>query len=320
MAYKVLIPQDIAKEGKQYLIDRGYEIMMGSGITVEDIKKDVKDCDAILARTASFPREVFEAGKKLKVIARHGVAYDNVDIDAATDLGIYVTNAPLSNANSVAEQAIGFIIALAKNTVFCDKELRKGNFEIRNQLHGIELEGKILGLIGLGKIGNAVAQKSTYGLGMKVIAYDPYVKQENVDSYIKLVEDLDEIFKNADFISLHLPLTDKTRRMVGREKLQMMKTTAYLINTSRGNVVNEKELIVALKEGQLAGAGLDVYEQEPPENNNELFSLDNVVVTPHNSSHTKEATQRMAIHAAMGIDEVLSGEIPSWPVNKPIIR
>ncbi len=318
MAYKVLIPQDIDEEGKKYLTDRNYEIKMGSGSSVENIIEDVKDCDAIIARTAAYPREVMEASKKLKVIGRHGVGVDNVDVQAATELGIYVTNALLSNACSVAEQAIGLIIASAKKMIRCDKALRNGNFEIRNQIQGIELQGKTLGLIGLGRIGAIVAKKAALGLDMKVMAYDPFVNQEDIISEIELVRTRDSVFKNADFVSLHLPVTDKTRKSIGKAEFEMMQPTAYLINTARGEIVNEKELVQALKAGEIAGAGLDVYEQEPPQKNNPLFDLENVIVTPHNAAHTKEAAKRMALHAAMGVHEVLSGEQPSWPVNNPL--
>ncbi len=317
MAYKVLIPQDIAEDGKKYLIDRGYKIKMGSGISVDSMVKDVENCDAIIARTALYPKEVLEAGKKLKVIGRHGVGVDNIDIKMATELGIYVTNAPLSNANSVAEHAIGLIIAVARNMIHCDKELRGGNFEIRNQIHGFDLEDKTLGLVGLGSIGTLVAKKATYGLNMKVIAYDPFVNQEGVIQEVELVDTREAVFKNADFVSLHLPVTEETRRSIGKKEFEMMKSTAFLINTARGEVVHEEELIEALKLKVIAGAGLDVYQSEPPGKNNPLFNLNNVVLTPHNAAHTKEAAQRMSLHAAIGVHEVLSGQKPSWPVNNP---
>ncbi|MBZ4646216.1 MAG: D-3-phosphoglycerate dehydrogenase / 2-oxoglutarate reductase [Petroclostridium sp.] len=320
MAFKVLIPQDITEAGKKYLLERGYEIKMGSGATVDAIKKDVEDCDAILARTAPFPAEVLKAGKKLKVIARHGVGVDNIDVKTAEELGIYVTNAPLSNANSVAEHTIGLIIACARNMVRVDKEFRNGNFEIRNQLKGMDIEGKILGLVGLGRIGTMVAKKAALGLGMKVIGYDPYITQDKVAPEIELINDWEYIFKNADFVSLHMPATEKTKGIVGKKEFEIMKPTAYLINAARGEVVNEAELIEALKTKKIAGAGLDVFEQEPPAKDNPLFELHNVILTPHNAALTQEAMDRMGLHAAIGIDEVLSGKKPSWPVNNPVIK
>ncbi|MGE4283077.1 MAG: hydroxyacid dehydrogenase [Clostridia bacterium] len=317
MALKVLIPQDVAKEGKDYLLQHGYEIKMGSNISVEQLIKDVEDCDAVLVRTAPMTEEVLRAGKKLKIVARHGVGYDNVDVKVAQELGIWATNAPLSNANSVAEHTIGLIIAAARNIFRCGIEFRNGNFEIRNQLNGCDLEGKILGVIGVGKIGSLVAKKATLGLGMKVIGYDPYITSAQIDPNIKLINDWEQVFKNADFISLHMPATEKTKGIVGKKEFKMMKPTAYFINCARGEVVNEHDLIEALKAKEIAGAALDVYEQEPPEKDNPLFAFDNVTLTPHNASLTKESAIRMALHAAMEIHEVLSGNRPKWPVNNP---
>lgn len=318
MAFKVLIPQDIAEVGKNYLLERGYEIKMGTGTTVDAIKKDVEDCDAILARTALFPEEVIRAGKKLKVIGRHGIGVDNIDVKTCTELGIYVTYTPLSNASSVAEHTIGAMIAVARNMVRCDKEFRNGNFDIRNQLKGVDLEGKTIGLVGLGRIGSVVAKKAALGLDMKVIGYDPYVTPDKVESYMEMVNDLEYIFRNADFISLHMPATSETKGLIGKKYFDMMKPTAYFINAARGEVVNEADLIEALKEKKIAGAALDVFNPEPPTKDAPFFQLDNVILTPHNAALTKEATSRMALHAAMGIDEVLSGKKPSWPVNNPV--
>lgn len=317
MGFKVLIPQDVFKEGKQYLSERGYEIKMGSGATVDIIKEEVKDCDAILARTAPFPEEVIRAGKKLKVIARHGVGVNNIDVKTATELGIYVTFAPLSNMNTVAEHTLGLMITIAKHIVRVDKELRGGNFESRNQLTGVDMEGKTLGLIGLGKIGSLVGKKAALGLDMKVIGYDPYLTQDKVIPEIKLVNDWDFIFKNSDFISLHFPVTKETEGIVGEKEFEMMKSTGYVINCARGEIINEAALVEALQAEKIAGAALDVFSPEPPAKDHPLFELDNVIVTPHNAALTRESKARMSLHAAIGIDEVLSGKKPSWPVNEP---
>lgn len=317
MAYKVLLPQDITAAGKNFLLEKGYEIKMGSGITADAIAKDVVDCDAILARTAQFPAEVLKAGKKLKVIARHGIGVDNIDVKTATELGIYVAFAPLSNANSVAEHTLTLILALAKHLVKVDTEFRKGDYAIRNRLCGFDLEGKTLGLVGLGRIGTMVAKKLTHGLGMKVIGYDPFVTKENVAPEIELVS-WDEVFKNSDFVSLHLPSNKDTKGSVGMKEFEMMKNSAFLINCARGEVVNEANLIEALQQKKIAGAGLDVFEQEPTPKDNPLLKMDNVIVTPHTAANTTESMDRMGLHAAMGIDEVLSGKKPSWAVNNPI--
>jgi D-3-phosphoglycerate dehydrogenase len=271
----------------------------------------------LLIRTAPVTEAVLKAGSKLKVVGRHGTGVDNIDIQTATELGIYVTNAPESNANSVAEQAIGLMIACARNFIKGNRELVKGNFEIRNQIKGVDLEKKTVGIIGLGRIGSFVAKKAILGLDMSVIAYDPYADKENVAPEIELVDKVDDIFQCADFVTLHLPSTPETKGMVGKREFEMMKSSAYIINTARGDLIHETELVEALQTNQIAGAGLDVYAQEPPQNDHPLFTLDNVMLTPHNSTLTKECMVRLAVHAAIGIHEVLSGQKPTWPVNEP---
>jgi D-3-phosphoglycerate dehydrogenase len=243
------------------------------------------------------------------------VGVDNIDLEAATRLGIWVTNAPESNSNSVAEHVIGLIIACARNTIRCDREFRDGNFEIRNQLIGMDLEGKTLGILGLGRIGTLVAKKASLGLDMKVVGYDPYISADRVAPEIQKIDNWDQVFKTCDFVTLHLPSTSETRGIVGKRELSLMKSSAYLINAARGEIVNEAELVEALKAEQIAGAGLDVFEKEPPDRDSTLLTLDNVVLSPHNAALTEESMIRMAIHAARGIDEVMSGNRPSWPVN-----
>ncbi len=315
MKYKVLIPEPVADAGKQYLIDKGYEVKPGSGITVEILKEEVKDCHAILVRTARISAGVLEAGKNLKVVSKHGVGVDNCDVEAATRLGIQITNAPVSNGNSVAEHTIGLIIAIARNFIVHDRELRKGNFGIRNQLVGSDLEGKVLGIIGTGRIGQLVAKKAVNGLDMKAIGFDPYADASAIPG-IEMFGSIEEVLKRADFISLHLPATDETIGLIGAKELEMMKPTAYLINAARGGIVNEGDLAVALAEKKIAGAALDVFAAEPPDPSNPLFKADNIIVTPHNAPVTHECMDRMALHAAQGIHEVLSGKAPAWPVNK----
>jgi D-3-phosphoglycerate dehydrogenase len=317
MVYKVFIPQPIAEEGMMYLRERGYEIKIGTGTTVDLMKEEVRGCDAILMRTATLPAEVLRAEDRLKVISRHGVGVDNIDLEAATELGIVVTNAPESNANSVAEHALGLILACAKNISFFNSQTRKGNFGIRDQVRGVDLEGKTIGVVGYGAIGSLVAQKAANGFEMNVVVYDPYIAKDELKPEFTQVDSWDELFQTADFVTLHLPSTPETKGCVGEEEFGMMKSTAYLINTSRGDIVNEVELIKALQEGLIAGAGLDVFTQEPPAKDNQLFQLENVILTPHNAALTKECAIRTAIHAAMGIDAVLSGQKPQWPVNEP---
>ena len=313
MEYRVLIPEPVSEVGTKYLRDKGYEVRIGSGTTTEVIKKEVADCHAILARTALLPAEILEAGKNLKVIARHGVGVDNIDLEGATRLGIQVTNAPESNANSVAEHTIGLILAVTKNLVLGDQELRGGNFSFRNQKDGIELEGRTLGIIGVGRIGRLVAGKASAGLGMKVIGFDPYA---TAAPGVEMFDTMDEVLKASDVVSIHVPATDETKGLIGKNELELMKTGAYLVNAARGGIIDETDLAVALEQGSITGAALDVFAEEPPDTTNPLFKMRNVVVTPHNASMTSEAKDLMALHAAQGIDEVLSGRPPTWPVNQ----
>ena len=313
MGYKVLIPQKISVEGTNYLLERGYEIETGNGISPEALAAAVVDCDAILARTELYPASVLEAGKKLKVIGRHGVGINNIDMETATRLGIQVTVTPLANSNTVAEQTLGFILALSRQLTRIDQEFRHGNWAVRDQIKGMDLEGKTLGIAGLGKIGSLVAKKAA-AFDMKVIAYDPYVDPARVPANVAIVGALAEIFAQADFVTLHMPYEQK---IIGKSLFSLMKPSAYFINLSRGEIVFENELIEALQNKQIAGAALDVFETEPPDVKlNPLFSMPNVIVTPHNSALTTEATMRMALHAAQGIDEVLTGKTPTWPANK----
>ncbi len=320
MAYNVLIPQDVAQPGKDYLRERGYQIKMGSGVTADAIAADVVDCDAILARTASFPAKVFEAGRKLKVISRHGVGVDNIDVAKATELGVWVTFAPESNANTVAEHAIGCILTLARNFIRLDRETRAGNWGIRDKLLGADLAGKVLGIVGMGKIGRRVAQKASRGLDMQVVGYDPFLKAEQMTEFAAPAASMEDVFRSADFVSVHIPGGAATKGIVDGKLFALMKKTAFFINASRGDVVAETDLVEALRAGTIAGAAIDVYEKEPPQRDNPLMGMDNVLLTPHNASQTRECMIRMALHAAQGIDEVLSGKRPTWPVNDPAKR
>jgi D-3-phosphoglycerate dehydrogenase len=314
--YNVLLVDPIAPEGVALLKDHYCNIQFLQDKSLENIKRNVVDAEAILVRTTPITQEIIDAGPKLKVISRHGVGIDNVDVAAATKRGIYVTNTPVANTVSVAEHLIGMMIVLARQIRKADLALRAGNFEVRNQYIGVELEGKTLGIIGLGKIGQKVGRIAALGLDMKVIGYDPYIKSEQLDGTITLIANRDQVFRDSDFVSVHLPLLDSTRGIIAMKEFQMMKRSAYFINGARGAVVKEADLIRALQDGVISGAGLDVYEQEPPQKDNPLFAMENTIVTPHMAAHSNDAMVKMAIHAAQGIIEVLQGQLPSWPVNK----
>jgi D-3-phosphoglycerate dehydrogenase len=314
---KVLIPQPVASGGKAFLRNHGYELICPDVCDNEYLRKIIGDCDAALLRTLTMGRDLLGAGKKLRIVARHGAGFDNVDIQAAAEMGIWVTNAPLSTTPSVAEFTMAAMLMLARRIPLVTEAFSAGDFAVRLRHSGIELEGKTLGIIGLGRIGSAVARKAIGGFGMTVLGYDPLFPPERGTEGALLRDDLDSLLREADFVTLHMPNTESTRNMMGAAQFAAMKRTAYFINAARGEALDEAALTRALHEGQIAGAAIDVYNPEPPSPDNPLFKAPNLIATPHIASNTVEANARMSLHAAQEIHRVLSGEPPQWPVNKP---
>ncbi len=265
-------------------------------VTSEHLEKDelikiMPEIEVLVVRSATkVTADVIEAGKKLKIIARAGVGLDNIDLDKAKERGIKVLNTPGASAASVAELTIGMMFALSRHIVRGTMDLKEGKWT-KKQLKGVELGGKTLGIIGLGRIGREVAKRAL-ALGMKVIAYDPFVKEIDMD--VKLV-DLDEIFSNSDYITVHVPLIPETKHLINDEAFEKMKKGVFVLNCARGGIVDEEALLKALKDGKVAGAGMDVFETEPPTSDveKELLSLPNVVATPHIGASTKEAQKRV---------------------------
>jgi len=230
-----------------------------------------------------------------------------------------MTYAPLANYMSVAEHTIMLILLCVKNYNIINNRFRTSNpdYNARNTHCGVELEGKTLGIFRYGKIGREVAKKASHGFGMKVICYDPYIEKSAASDIVAIAETKEEVLQNSDFGSLHMPSLESTKGFFGSREFIQMKKTAYFINAARGELVIEDELIDALEKKLIAGAALDVYEIEPPLGSNPLFKMENVIVTFHYAGLTKESSDRIGIHAAMGIDEVLTFTQPSWPLNNP---
>lgn len=314
MRNKVLLTEEIDKAGKDFLLEHGYEIRMGSGIAEDTVAKEIRGCDAILTRNAVITERIMRASEKLKVISMHGVGVNNIDVAAATRLGIQVTNAAGSNSNSVAEYTIGLLIDLARNIPLYDRELRAGNWGIRRTL-GLDVEGKTLGIVGMGSIGALVARKAAFGLGMNVLAFKRHVSDPAPMGHVRVTGDLEEVVRSADFLSLHVPFVPATKGLIGEREFSLMKQGAFLINTARGEVVDSKALYRALTGKKLAGAALDVFDGEIPDMDDPLLHLPNVIVTPHTAAFTGESVARMSLYSAMGVHEVLSGKKPSRPVN-----
>jgi len=310
---KVLLSQVINPAGMKVLEGK-VELVILADTTVETIKKMVIDVEGIILRTnIKVTQEIMEAAPSLKIISRTGAGVDNVDVAAATEKGILVCNTPGVNSNSVAEQTLAILLGLAKQLKIMDKAVCEGNWKIRSAGKAVDVEGKTLGLIGIGRIGSLVAYKCRQAFNMKVIAYDPYVKQAEG---IELYSNLDQVFKEADFISIHVPYIEQTHHLVNAKLLNLMKPEAYLINTSRGPLVDEKALIEVLEKGSIAGAGLDVFEKEPPSPENPLLKSNNVIVTPHSSALSRECVMKVHITAAQAVVDFLEGRKPKYIYNK----
>ena len=312
MAIRVLLPQPILPAGYEYLREHGYEVVDGRGFTEDDIVADIADCDAIIVRTAKITKRIFDAAPKLKILARHGAGYDGVDLAAAREHGVLVCTAGGANAISVAELTIFYMLYCSRNfkavMAHCESDYRYAKMGIPKT----ELEGKTLGLIGTGNIGRLVAKKAALGFDMKVVAYDPFARE--LPDYIRLTEDRDEVFRCADYVSLHVPATKDTVHSVSDHEFDLMKESAFLINTARGKIVDEGALIRALEAKKIAGAGLDVVEQEPFDLKNPLLKMENVLVAPHIGGATREASTRSSLACAQAIDDLFSGRRPKFIV------
>ncbi|MBC7224981.1 MAG: phosphoglycerate dehydrogenase, partial [Anaerolineae bacterium] len=277
----------------------------------------VRRVDALVVRSRTkVSSQVVEAGRDLRVIARAGAGVDNIDLEAATRRGILVVNAPGANTVAVAEHTMALILALARRIPEADASMHAGRWE-KGRLQGTELMGKVLGLIGLGRIGSAVAQRAL-AFGMEVLAYDPFVSVAHAEALRVRLADLDEVLRQADFLSVHAPATPQTRRLIGAAELAKMKPTARIVNCARGGIVDEAALGQALREGRLAGAALDVFEEEPP-TRSPLLDAPNVILTPHLAGSTLEAQRKVGMSAAEDVVRVLRGEPPRHPVNAPFL-
>lgn len=320
MKKKILIIQAIHERGVR-LFDERFDVRVASDPSVATVVREIKGVEGVVVRTAPFPREIIAAADALKVIGRHGVGVDNIDIPAATARGIVIVNTPNANATSVAEHTVTAIGALAKQLVPYDRATRSGGWEIRNSYKAMDLDGKTLGLIGIGRVGSLVARRVAAAFNMKVIAFDPYIRPEAAGEIgVSLVAAMDDVFRQADVVSLHTPLTAETRGFVNGTKLGLMKPTAFLINFSRGEVIDEKALYGALKGGTIAGAAIDVYDPEPPLADNPLFALENIILSPHSAALTEECVIRMATGAAEGVVDLLSGRPPQFIVNPEVLK
>jgi D-3-phosphoglycerate dehydrogenase len=313
---KVLITDAISEEGIE-ILRKDAEVDVRVGLKPEEIISIIGDYEALMVRSQTkVTSEMIDAGKRLQVIARAGVGIDNVDVSAATRCGVVVVNAPTGNTVSAAEHTVALMLALARNIPQANVLLKKGVWK-REKFTGTELRGKTLGIIGLGNVGSEVAKRAQ-GFEMKLLGIDPLVSVEYAKKLGVTLVDLKQILQEADFLTLHIPLTPQTRGMLGAEQLAMMKPTARIINCARGGLIDEAALVKAINEKKLAGAAIDVFEKEPC-TESILFGVENIIVTPHLGASTAEAQVTAARDVAEQICDIFNGQPARAAINVPYI-
>ena len=304
---RVLVTEEIAEGGLVRLRDAGHQVDVRLGLSPDDLRTEVQGAHALIVRSATkVTADVLDAADDLVVVGRAGIGIDNVDVAAATRRGVMVVNAPQSNILSAAEHTIALLLAQARNIPQAHAALKAGKWE-RSRWEGVELHGKVLGIVGLGRVGALVAQRA-HSFGMRIAAYDPYVSRDRARQMGVELMSLDELVRVADFLTVHLPKTPDTVGIVGKDLLSQAKPGLRLINTARGGIVDEDALAWAVREGVVGGAGLDVFAEEPT-TSSPLFELDSVVVTPHLGASTREAQDKAGDTIAEMVLLALGGEI-----------
>lgn len=316
---KVLVADKISESGVAYLRQQSdLEVVEAYGSDAETLKVKVKDVDAIIVRSATnITAEIFAAAEKVKVVGRAGVGVDNIDVEAATEKGVIVLNTPGGNTIATAELAFSHLLATARPIAQANASMKGGKWE-KKKFEGTELYQKTLGILGLGRIGSQVARRAK-GFEMTVVAYDPYLTKERADQLGIEKVDLDELFSRADFITVHMPKTEATENMINAASLAKMKKGVRIVNCARGGLIQESDLAEAIASGQVAAAGLDVFEEEPLPGDSPLRKFDNVVLTPHLGASTVEAQENVGLEVAQCIVEALRGGWVRNAVNAPSV-
>jgi len=315
---KILVSDKLAPEGVEILKKEGFQVDVETGLTPEELKKKIKNYDALVIRSATkVTKEIIQAAEKLKVVGRAGVGVDNVNVVEATKKGVMVMNTPMGNTISAAEHALALILALSRNVPQAHCSLKERKWEKKKFL-GTEVYGKTLGIIGLGKIGTHLA-KIVQGVGMKVIGYDPFLTKDRGENLGVELTTLEDLLKRADYISVHTPLTAQTKHLIGEKQFKLMKDKVKIVNCARGGIIDEGALYKALKEKRIAGAALDVFEKEPPLDS-PLLELDNLTVTPHLGASTEEAQYNVAVEVAQQVADALKRGIYRNAINIPTIE
>jgi len=314
---RILLYEPMHEAGTTLLQQHG-EVIMAPALDEPTLISVVRDVDAIVIRAnGKVTRAVMEAAPKLKVIGRHGVGLETIDVPAATERGIRVVYTPEANSESVAEHFVGLALMLSKRLLEADQALRAGQWKVRYEYIGREMFGKTLGIVGFGRIGRNTARICHHGFRMPVLYSDVVAAPPEAEAEAEARRvPLEQLLREADYVSLHLPLTPETRHIIGREQIRMMKPTAYLLNLGRGPLWDEGAVREALEQQWIAGAGTDVFEAEPTATDNPLFRHRRFACTPHMAAHTDEAMRRMSL-VAEDVVAVLEGREPRWPANPP---
>ncbi|MFH1586685.1 MAG: hydroxyacid dehydrogenase [Candidatus Diapherotrites archaeon] len=294
---RILLTDSMEKKDIELLRKEGFDVVERKNLSEAEISEEVKGFNAIITRnTTPVTRKILESGNRLKLVARAGVGFDNIDVGAATEKGIVVMNVPAESTIAVAEHAIGIILAAIRKIPSANNSLRGKNWG-RKKFIGEELYGKTLGIIGFGRIGSKVAERAK-AFGMVIVTYDPYIPEEKTkNAGVELLEGLDELLRRADIITLHTPLTEETKGMIGEREINKMKAGTLLVNTARGGIIDENALYAALKKGKVAGAALDVFLEEPPFGSR-ILEIENVVVTPHIAGYSSRAQRNISAAVA----------------------
>ena len=298
---KVAVLGKVDPKGLSFLIENEFKVIEIESFEIQNLKEQLKDVDGILLRTTKLDKEILEHCDNLKIISRHGVGYDNVDLDFLNENKIALCITSTSNAVSVAEHVLSFFIYLTKKLSLSDSLVKEGNFEKRSKLPNFfELYKKKVLIIGFGRIGKEVA-KRCLGFDMEVYVYDPFLDNEIIIRNQCIPIEKNQGLAIADFITIHLPLNRDTKNFISQTELNQMRKNSILVNTSRGGIVNENDLCIALDSKKIQGAGMDVFVSEPPESNHPFFKLDNILLTPHNAALTLECRERMSLEASQNI-------------------
>ena len=298
---KVAVLGKVDQKGLSFLRENEFKVIEIENFEIQNLKEQLKDVDGILLRTTRLDKEILQHCDNLKIISRHGVGYDNVDLDFLNENKIALCITSTSNAVSVAEHVLSFFIYLTKKLSLSDSLVKEGNFEKRSELPNFfELYKKKVLIIGFGRIGKEVA-KRCLGFDMEVYVYDPFLDNEIIIRNQCIPIEKNQGLAIADFITIHLPLNGDTKNFISQTELNVMKKNSILVNTSRGGIVNENDLCIALESKKIQGAGMDVFVSEPPESNHPFFKLDNILLTPHNAALTLECRERMSLEASQNI-------------------